>query len=75
MNPAPALPSIDGVSRGVIGIADPLRPEATGVVARLRGMGLEVVMLTGDRRRTAEAIAAQQPATPAPTTMTSYFPL
>jgi P-type Cu+ transporter len=43
---------------GVIGIADPLRPEGREVVAELRRLMLDVVMLTGDRRSTAEAIAA-----------------
>ena len=42
---------------GVIGIADPLRHEATGVVAELHRRGMTVVMLTGDRRGTAERIA------------------
>ena len=44
---------------GVFGIADPLRPEAPEVVAELRRLALDVVMLTGDRRSTAEAIAAR----------------
>src|SRR4051812_18605675 len=43
---------------GIIGIADPLRAEAAGVVAELRRLGIDVVMLTGDRRATAERIAA-----------------
>jgi Cu+-exporting ATPase len=43
----------------VIAAADVLKPEAPAVVAALRGLGLDVVMLTGDHRRTAEAIARQ----------------
>jgi Cu+-exporting ATPase len=43
---------------GIIGIADPLRPEAREIVATLRRMGIDVVMLTGDRRATAARIAA-----------------
>jgi Cu+-exporting ATPase len=43
----------------VIAAADTLKPEAPGVAAALRALGLEVVMLTGDARRTAEAIARQ----------------
>ena len=44
---------------GVIGIADPLRPSSAEVVAELTRLGLRVVMLTGDRRATAESIARQ----------------
>jgi Cu+-exporting ATPase len=44
---------------GVIAAADVLKPEAPAAVAALRGLGLEIVMLTGDNRRTAEAIARQ----------------
>jgi Cu+-exporting ATPase len=55
----PVLVSIDGAPAGVFGIADTLRPEAADVVVRLKQQGLDVVMLTGDRRHTAEAIARQ----------------
>jgi len=41
----------------LIAAADPLKPEAPAVVAALRAHGVEVAMLTGDNRRTAEAIA------------------
>jgi Cu+-exporting ATPase len=46
------------VVEGVIGIADPLRPEASEVVSTLRQSGVDVVMLTGDRQATARQIAA-----------------
>ena len=55
----PLLVAADGRPLGVIGVADTLRPEAPGTVEQLRALGLEVWMLTGDRRRTAESIAAQ----------------
>jgi Cu+-exporting ATPase len=42
---------------GAVAVADRLRPEAPAVVAALRALGLEVVMLTGDQRPTAESIA------------------
>jgi Cu+-exporting ATPase len=48
-----------GRALGLIAVADVLKPDAAAVVSRLRGMGLAVVMLTGDHRRTATAIAAQ----------------
>ncbi len=48
-----------GALLGVLALADSLRPEAAGVVAALRQAGLRVVMLTGDQRQVALAIAAQ----------------
>jgi Cu+-exporting ATPase len=44
---------------GLIAVADELKDNAAEVVSRMKGMGLEVVMITGDNRRTAEAIAKQ----------------
>ena len=43
----------------ILSLADALRPESPEVVRRLQGMGLRVVMLTGDNERTARAIAAR----------------
>jgi Cu+-exporting ATPase len=42
---------------GVLGIADPIKPSSRDAIAALKRMGLEVVMLTGDRRETADAVA------------------
>jgi Cu+-exporting ATPase len=50
--------SVDGRVEGVIAVADTLKPDARAAVDRLRAMGSEVVLLTGDRRDTAESIAA-----------------
>jgi Cu+-exporting ATPase len=50
---------VDGRLAGVLGVGAPLRPEARRVVAELGSMGLEVWMLTGDRRETALAIARE----------------
>jgi Cu+-exporting ATPase len=44
--------------RGVLGLSDPLRPEAPPAVARLSSMGIEVAMLTGDSRMTAARVAS-----------------
>jgi hypothetical protein len=46
----------DGAAAGVIGLLDVPKPEAAEAVARLRKLGLRVVMLTGDNARTAEAV-------------------
>jgi Cu+-exporting ATPase len=44
---------------GAVALADTPRPESASAVARLRRLGIDVVMLTGDNRPTADAIAAQ----------------
>jgi len=49
----------DGLPVGVIGIADTVKPEAAAAVHRLHEMGIEVWMITGDNRRTAENVARQ----------------
>jgi len=51
--------SLDSRVEGVIALADTLKPNAREAVAGLHKMGIEVVMLTGDNRRTAEAIARE----------------
>jgi cation-transporting ATPase V len=45
--------------RGVLAVADTLKEDAASTVATLRAMGLDVGMITGDNRRTAEAIARE----------------
>jgi len=49
--------TVDGVVAGSFEIADTIKPEAAAAVARLRAMGLEVWMLTGDSSAVAERVA------------------
>jgi Cu+-exporting ATPase len=53
------LVAINGALAGVIAVADTLKPEAKDAIAELAAEGIESVMLTGDNRRTAEAIARE----------------
>ncbi|WP_299619702.1 heavy metal translocating P-type ATPase [Pelagibius sp.] len=52
------LLALDGRCLGLLSVADPIKPTTAGALAALRAEGLEVVMLTGDNRRAAEAVAA-----------------
>ncbi|MDW5376257.1 copper-translocating P-type ATPase [Halomonas sp. HP20-15] len=51
--------AIDGRLAALFAIADPLRDDAVAAIARLRGEGLKVIMLTGDAEPTAAAIARE----------------
>ena len=53
------LAAIDGRVVGVLAVADTVRASSRAVVASLQKQGISVVLLTGDNRRTAEAIASQ----------------
>jgi P-type Cu+ transporter len=55
----PVFVAVDGAFAGTIAIADPVKEGSRRAIERLHALGLEVVMLTGDNRRTAGAIAAQ----------------
>ncbi len=50
---------IDGVIAGVAGIRDAIKPGAAEAIRRIKALGLETVMLTGDNERTARAVAAE----------------
>ncbi len=55
----PVFISIDGSLAGILGIADTMKPTTTEAVDGLRRLGLEVIMITGDNTRTAQAIGRQ----------------
>ena len=55
----PVFVAVDGQAAGVLAVADPLRENSRHAVQRLKELGLEVIMLTGDSEGTARAIARQ----------------
>ena len=55
----PLLFARDGALLGMIAVADTIKPDSPRAVAQLQEMGIQVVMLTGDNERTAQAIGAQ----------------
>ncbi len=55
----PMYVAADGQLKGLISVADVLRPTSREAIARLKAMGIEIYMITGDNARTAQAIAAR----------------
>lgn len=53
------LIAVDGIIAGVLGANDPIKPSALAAVSRMKELGLEVAMITGDNQKTAETIARQ----------------
>src|SRR3990167_5945077 len=51
--------AVDGVIKAVIGAADPVKPNAIKAVERLKALGIEIAMITGDNKMTAEKVASQ----------------
>jgi Cu+-exporting ATPase len=55
----PMFVVLEGKVAGVIGVADVIKADSVAAVREMQKMGLQVVMLTGDNRQTAEAVAKQ----------------
>ncbi|MBK1672823.1 heavy metal translocating P-type ATPase [Ectothiorhodospira shaposhnikovii] len=55
----PVLVAVDHRPAALLGISDPPKPSSAAAVARLKSLGLKVVMITGDDERTARAVARQ----------------
>jgi heavy metal translocating P-type ATPase len=54
---SPLYAAIDGKLAAIVAVADPIKPSTPEAVAALHALGLKVAMITGDNRKTAEAIA------------------
>ena len=59
MGKTPMFAAIDGKFAGIVAVADTIKPESKDAIRALQNLGLEVVMMTGDNKRTAEAVAGQ----------------
>jgi Cu2+-exporting ATPase len=55
----PMFVAVDGEPSGLVAVADTIKPSARDTLQRFKEMGIEAVMITGDNKRTAEAVARE----------------
>src|SRR5829696_3390478 len=55
----PMFVGVDGEPSGLVAVADTIKPSARDTLQRFKEMGIEAVMITGDNKRTAEAVARE----------------
>jgi Cu+-exporting ATPase len=55
----PIFAAVDGRIAGLVAVADRVKPESVEAIRQMKALGLEVVMITGDNRRTADAVGRE----------------